>query len=229
MSLCHLCWVLLGSSCPWKEIMNIPADLFYLWRPSPILAWVTEVVPGLWEEVLSHLPESSSLDRRQAPSLLQGDWLSGGYSSDAHVSWQMYWEVLFKCWGERPFGTFGWGEGQPDWGAGGPREILGSTWWSPGTLREAHRGEMQVAGSEALSGTPVPPVQGGAETASKVFWESIQNSILCVLYSSRQTQPLRQSWIWGLYHGKDSGAELQGTEWRNAFFFFKVFWCLLYS
>lgn len=72
MSLCHLCWVLLGSSCPWKEVMNIPADLFYLWRPSPILAWVTEVVPGLWEEVLSHLPESSSLDRRQAPSLLQG-------------------------------------------------------------------------------------------------------------------------------------------------------------
>lgn len=61
------------------------------------------------------------------------------------------------------------------------------------TLREAYREEMQVAGSEALSGTPVPPVQGGAETASEVFWESIQSSILCVLYSSRQTQPLRQS------------------------------------
>lgn len=68
---CHLCWVLLGSSCPWKEVMwpgkgHIPADLFYLTHDAlhPSMAWVTEVVPGLSEEVLSHLPESSSLDRR---------------------------------------------------------------------------------------------------------------------------------------------------------------------
>lgn len=61
---CHLCWVLLGSSVL-EEVMNIPADLFCLTHDAlhPSMAWVTEVVPGL-SEVLSHLPESSSLDRR---------------------------------------------------------------------------------------------------------------------------------------------------------------------